>query len=756
MKIKDIVNRNLVNLQNCESEPVHIPGSIQPHGFLLALNDSDYSVEFCSENIFEFIGITHEQVLGKRIDLILEDQSKGELINYISRQPGPAEAPLKIAIANIKLECSAHRSVKYILLELEPESPLTTDDHALYLQTRQFINNIETSNSLKSLCQSVADDMRQITGYDRVMIYKFDDQYNGEVYAESAAADIEPFLGLHYPHTDIPAQARELYLRNLMRMIVDVNYTPVPVYTIDRGDAKTLDMSYAGLRSVSPIHIQYLQNMGVGATLTISLVHEQRLWGLIACHHYSPKYLTNKIRVSAKLQGHFLTSQIKVREANEEYAVAREVDQHLQSLLNEEGLDNRNALRQLVQRKELLEICHSTGVAIILDNIVHKAGETPAEEKISNLIDCLYSKNFAPSVSTDRLSGICEEGLDLQDTAAGIIFHSLGSRNNSIIWFRHETIKEVHWGGDPQKAILKDERGLHPRKSFALWREIVKGSSNPWLRPELDAAERFTHFLQIQLHLIFLTEEEAKYRELSHKLQDANAELENLNWISAHDLKEPLRKIQVFASRILESNKPVPDFVKYSVERMSAAARRMQSLVYDILSYSRVAKIHEAMKIIDLNAVIVSVLDELKDDIEEVHGKVSYDRLPRVEGVAFLLSQVFTNLLQNALKFHKENVAPIIHIGHKPELLQQPNPSLSATKRYYEITVSDNGIGFKKEFNEKVFDIFTRLHHHDQYGGSGIGLALCRRIIANHGGIITAEGEEENGTTFTIYLPATE
>ena len=173
-----------------------------------------------------------------------------------------------------------------------------------------------------------------ITGYDRVMVYRFDEQYNGEVFAESKTEALPAFLGHHYPHSDIPAQARELYLRNLLRMIPDVAYTPVPLYTLDDGrPEKTLDMSHSVLRSVSPIHIQYLKNMGIQATLTISLVLEGRLWGLIACHHYSPKWTPHYIRLSAQLQAHFLTSQIRVQETAEEYQRSQAIEKDLNSLL---------------------------------------------------------------------------------------------------------------------------------------------------------------------------------------------------------------------------------------------------------------------------------------------------------------------------------------------------------------------------------------------------------------------------------------
>ncbi|HEX6224956.1 MAG TPA: ATP-binding protein [Chryseolinea sp.] len=749
MKIRDIVNRDLVSLENCESEPIHIPGSIQPHGFLVAIHGKERTIDYCSGNIHEYIGIRPEQALGKSISVLLTPSDNDSLVDYLERRPTYADAPLRLKIANVQLECVSHQAQERTILEFERESQAPLDNQALYVQTRQFINNIETSSSLRALCQSVADEVKQITGYDRVMIYRFDEQYNGEIFAESLSENIEPFLGLHYPHSGIPVQARELYIKNLLRLIPDVYYKPVPVFTIDSGQAKALDMSFTALRSVSPIHLQYLQNMGVGATLTISLVHEQKLWGLIACHHYSPKYLSNAIKVSAKLQGHFLTSQIKVREANEEYSISKNVDASLQTLISDNIPIDHETLQTLINRQELLTICHASGVAISINNKIYRAGNTLNDDELTKLIRWIVYHTPYPSFITDRLYVEYPGGERLTDCAAGVIYHSLGASNNSIVWFRHETLKEVHWGGDPQKAILKDERGLHPRKSFALWKEIVKGRSNPWLKPETNAAANFAHFLQRQVHLMFITEEEARYRELSYKLQEANAELENINWISAHDLKEPLRKIQVFASRILEKEKDLPGNVVKSVNRMSASAQRMQTLILDILRYSRVTKIKDAVVPVDLNQVLKQCLDEIKEEIEEQNATVQVEPLPVINGIAFMLNQLFLNLLRNALKFRKADVPPIIKITYTTTLENPFGPG----KKFHLISVSDNGIGFGNDFKEDIFDVFTRLHTRETYHGSGIGLAVCRKIMQNHGGKIVAEGKEGQGATFRMYFP---
>lgn len=749
MKIRDIVNRDLVNLTNCESEPIHIPGSIQPHGFLLGIRKADHMIDYCSGNIFSFTGLKHEQLLGKHINVLIDDPDFLEKIYQVNLQP---DVPAEVFMANGNYECKYHASGEMIILELEPKDDQVFSNAELYAQTKQFITYIENSTTLQNLCQSTADEIRSITGYDRVMIYRFDEQYNGEVFAESCNDNIEPFLGLHYPHTDIPPQARELYIKNLLRLIVDVNYSPVPVYTLDDKPGKNLDMSYCDLRSVSPIHIQYLQNMGVGATLTISLIHEKKLWGLVACHHYGPKFLSNQLRISARLQGHFLTSQIQVRESWEEYNLAKELDASLQKLMAEITALRREDFYDLLMSAQMLDICNASGIALLVDDKIYASGIVPDEQDVKSLMLHLEKKESHGIFFTNHLASSAPEFDALSSKAAGVAFYALGS-GNAICWFRSETITEVKWAGDPDKAILKDDKGLHPRKSFTLWKEIIKGKSRPWLKPELNAATLFAQAFQRQLNFLLLEEEEEKYRALSNRLQEANSELENINWISAHDLKEPLRKIQVLASKILDTPDQVTGKVANSVDRMRNAAARMQLLITDILNYSKLLKTHQEFEMVNLNFILAEVAEELKEEIADKKGTVTIGQLPVVNGIPFLVRQMFVNLLHNALKFSRADIPAQINIDCKPDAVDAVEPSLIPGTLYYEISVTDNGIGFKDKYNESIFNIFSRLNSKDKYSGSGIGLAICKKIMQNHAGAITASAGENTGATFKIYFP---
>ena len=308
------------------------------------------------------------------------------------------------------------------------------------------------------------------------MIYKFDSDYNGEVYAEVKEEHLEPFLGLHYPHTDIPPQARALYIKNLLRIIGDINYTPVKLFTYTESNVETLDLSLSVLRSVSPIHVEYLKNMGVGATLTVSLLHKGRLWGLVSCHHYSPKYLSQETRNAVKLHGHFITSQIDVRLLNEQYEISRKAIEKVDRLSSKKLDFSRSSIKKLFKDDAIFELCNSQGVAALIGKRIYKAGNTPSDDEIKLISEILFDLQANGELTT---SSFPNQSSDVQYVARrfpGINFQVLDD-SNYIIWFREPTIRDIKWAGDPSKAIEKDKNGLSPRKSFETFVKIQKSTS---------------------------------------------------------------------------------------------------------------------------------------------------------------------------------------------------------------------------------------------------------------------------------------
>lgn len=751
MKIKDIVNRDIVNLTNCEQEPIHIPGSIQPHGFLLGLKQDSYIIDYCSANCNAFIGLSHTDLLGRPLADVFGNDTLESITAYINGGKMLSSSLLKLQLAGNDFLCTVHISNNTVILEAEPVNHEEKNASQLYDQSAQFLNYMSDTHTLKELCSLVAKGTREITGYDRVMIYRFDKDYNGEVFAESCREDLEPFLGLHYPHTDIPAQARQLYMQNLLRIITDIDYTPVPIYTVDDTPDKNLDLSLSILRSTSPIHVQYLQNMGVGATLTISLIYKKRLWGLIACHHYSPKNITPEVRLQAQLQGHFITSQIDMRQSIEEYDVARKTAAALEKM-NAIALDPRSgSFNEIVNRPEILELCNASGVAIVFKNKVYKSGLTPDDDEIQHLAGWLALYTGHGKLHTEKLTELLNEDNKLCSRASGIIYHSLDrEHNNCIIWFRPETRVEVNWGGDPKKSIVKDANGLHPRKSFRLWQEIIDCRSKEWLRPELANAEAYTFNLQRHINLYIVTQEEEKYRKLSELLKETNSELENINWISTHDLQEPLRKIQLISSRILSKEEQMSSNVQDAIVRMNNSANRMQTLLVDILKYTRLKHTNDNFEEVNLNSILDEMRTELADSINEKSAEIIADELPKVQGIPFLLKQLFSNLVANSIKYSSPERTPVIKITAD----HTPSPYGPDDKNLYQIIyVADNGIGFEMEYADSIFNIFTKLHISSEYKGSGVGLALCKKIMQSHKGYISAASKPGTGTVMSLYFP---
>jgi chemotaxis family two-component system sensor kinase Cph1 len=283
-------------------------------------------------------------------------------------------------------------------------------------------------------------------------------------------------------------------------------------------------------------------------------------------------------------------------------------------------------------------------------------------------------------------------------------------------------------------------------------KQIVENQSNIWLPLEINSAASYAHALHNHVIMIMLTIEEEKYRSQSEVLKETNDELENINWISAHDLQEPLRKIQLIISKLLseEIDAIPPESIADALERVSNSANRMQALLQDILKYTRVKYAKDAIQQVDLNEIMKATLDEMSESIHESNAVIEFENLPEVYGVNFLLKQLFSNLLQNSLKYASTDRLPVIKVTAS----QKPEKYLHSNKIYcHWVTFTDNGIGFEQEYAKSIFKIFTRLHTKEKYSGSGVGLALCKKIMQTCGGNITAEGKPDEGTAITIYFP---
>lgn len=486
------------DLTNCERELIHLAGSIQPHGSLLVLREPEMTIAQASVNTQAMLGVVHDEILGQPIAILggdIADQIGRLAKSNLLMQATPIRCSINIDGRAQALEGSLHRLAPgSIVVELQHVPEADADPNAnLPHILAEAVGRITSAASLHQLGNEVVRYVRALTRYDRVMLYQFDVDGHGEVIAEAREERLEPFLGQHYPASDIPQRARELYLRNRVRVLVDVHYEPVPV--LPRFSPQTgedLDMSLCNLRSMSPLHLQYLQNMGVTATLVASLIREGRLWGLIACHHYSAKAVASEMRTACELLSEVVSTRISALENRaqiEAELFVRALEHQLVYAATETG-DWRDALFDNPREKVLAPL-DASGAALFYQGEILTAGETPSRPELRAIAAWLEEHNREPVFHTASLQRINRELQPLAGLATGVLAIELSRGDGEyLVWFRKEQIRTVTWAGNPGKPVQvgNDPRDLSPRRSFAAWSELVRDTAKPWSPTELAIA----------------------------------------------------------------------------------------------------------------------------------------------------------------------------------------------------------------------------------------------------------------------------
>lgn len=495
-----------IDLDNCAREPIHIPGSIQPRGVLAVVRESDFTVRQVSANVADMLGRSVDAVLGRHLSELMGPDQSALVAKAASnvgdlRQRNPIGCDIDVAGERRAYDAILRREPGGVLLvELEiayGERPYSFPN--TYQAVRNSVEDLNRADTMAELYDTTARAVRSLTGFDRVMVYRYDEDYNGEVVAESKREDLNSFLGLHYPASDIPAQARALYEKNWIRLISDVNYTPAPlVPDIDPEVGHPLDLTYATLRSVSPIHIEYLQNMGVHASMSISLLRHGRLWGLIACHHYSGPHLPPfGTRVAAEFLGSTLSLRLVDQFEDDELHRRLAAQEVLNTLTAATMDDGTTLVAALLGTPSLLDLVPADGVVVDLEGHQRSRGSVPPLSVVSAV--AAWARDRGEDIA--RSESMSEEMPDLDldpEVLAGALVLNLPD-GQYVAWFRREVLRSVDWGGDPHnKAIAiseNDEVRLSPRKSFERWREVVRQRSEPWTSSETESAVRLRRHL---------------------------------------------------------------------------------------------------------------------------------------------------------------------------------------------------------------------------------------------------------------------
>jgi chemotaxis family two-component system sensor kinase Cph1 len=727
-----LLPENQVSLTNCDKEPIHIPGAIQPHGALLVLSP-DGRILHQSANLYDLLDVNLSDLVG---DLIAKVNTDPDQKSFYKGQKNVIEQEFN----NSRFTIAGHRMEGSLVFEFEPLDE-NQDFGAFFDKSNQLMQELSKDISQEQAYQSVVNKIRDLIGFDRVMAYVFDSDGHGSVIAESLADNVDGFQGLHFPATDIPAQARRLYTLELTRQIVDVNYTPVSISpTVNSITGRPFNMAYCSLRSISPIHIQYLQNMGVSASYSISIVAGNDLIALIACHHLSPRHLNYYQRRGTELFARVLSEHFVKRQIEYQIKLHDEQLNAQVKLICELG-DTENIDANNQAWDQALPMLPADSLLVKLGGEKRIIGHNPSDaESIWPIGDrmALHEPN-KPSSSRN----ITEFNTSIE--GGGLLIVPI-DEENWIGWYRLPENKTINWAGKPTN---KTEGDLTPRKSFETWQESIHGFSSQWTDNDLNMADLLSRGLSARIGGKLPSEQSFeqviyRLREYILYLQDSNRMLSNLNDdlrqftdITSHDMRAPLRTIASFLPLIRkEIEEDLSDQAKVWMRYLDNSVATMQRLLEGIWNYSVVGREINAEEV-DLNELTRSIIDSLAEQLED--ADVFIDNLPKVSGISNQIEALVRNLVNNATKYKSENRKLKLVISSRFD------------GENHIISVSDNGIGFPPHANEQIFDLFSRLHH-DRAEGDGLGLALCRRIVHHHRGWIRAESEVDKGSIFEFII----
>ena len=768
------IKRHGTTLSNCDDEPVQTPGCIQAHGLLLALRPADLVVMQVSDNCERWTGRPVDQVLGCALAQIvgptaaerIQALTRAELLEYNPCYVLTARLPGTVA-DSAPMDMTIHTADGVLLLEMEPSGRgllVVRQDAGYFSMIRQTIGRLKSTQSLAEFCEVVALEARHITGLDRAMVYHFHADDSGEVMADAHREDLPSWLGLRYPASDIPRPAREIFKRIGVRPLPDAQgelCEMVPLLNPDTG--RPLEMTHCALRGASVMYTEYLQNMGVAATLVMPILRDGALWGLVVCHHYTPTEMPYPMRSAAEFLAQIASLEIAQAELREHLQYRMHLDAvHLAVLARSAG----DGLLSVASPSapNLLDGIRADGVALFQQNHWLTAGVVPDMQQLKPLAAWLRERiELAPgglqAYATDALGAAYPAAAGYAQTASGVLATAISTHPDSplILWFRGEQVQTFNWAGNPhQKPVTVGALGprLTPRSSFDLWQEQVRGRSTPWRKVEVEAAQQLRRMV---MDLVVVRAEQLG--EANAELARTNAELDTFAFVAGHDLKEPLRGINKYAHRLLEDARAGQVQDPARVEWLLRLTVRMDTLLDALLHFSQVGRLSLDQHDLDLNRVLVEALEMLGARLAESQVEVRVPRLlPVAHGDRVRVREVFSNLISNAIKYN-DKVGAWVEIGHiglhdVATALARPASTPADAAGDTIFYVRDNGIGIDLRHKDRVFMIFKRLHAQDAFGGgSGAGLTIARKMVEQHHGQIWFDSALGEGSTFYFTLP---
>lgn len=724
-----------MNFVDCHEEKIHVSGHIQDFGYMIGLDAESKTIKFFSQNIFEIFPMD-ESFFGKSFGQepeVFEPLLASVVFNNLDLDTiKDTDVFLdRIEINGKFYHFTIYRYGANVFLELEE---VTEHFHQRSFVSKKY-ESIHNASDSRDIWNELLSSVSDAIDYDRVMLYRFLEDGSGKVIAEKVKNKVESFMHLHYPESDIPRQARELYLKKRKRIFSNVYSEPVPIIS---STAEAVDLTYSSVRGMSPVHGQYLKNTGVASSFSTSIVIDNKLWGMVTCQNIEPKHidLVNRIRaeVFTVIAANAYTSYKSRQMLADSIELERKIGALKSKLLAYDNLEDS----LFGNVSEMQEYPAADGLAIIVGHNIRTSGEVPSDKNILKIVQYARENPLKNFYATNDFSNSQQGNLGNIENAAGVMFgFTDDKRNELLIWFRKQIDGQVLWAGNPAKKTEtrivneKEQMMISPRKSFETYIEEIKGKAQPWKNKDIFAAKKVVATILETTYSQF-----RRVQELNEELKNLNEELDSFSYSISHDLGTPLTVMKLNAQLLEKSHHDHPD-VRKRVSSILKEILGMENMMRGVLSLSRAKSSDITVQELSTVAIINKVSCDLKLTLNE-NAEIIVGDLPNVMGDETMLTQVFLNIIGNAVKYSSKHESPKIEIDGK----------VDGNHVIYKI--KDNGIGIPESEQEKMFKIFNRMENAKSFQGNGVGLSIVYRIMNRLEGNITYESKENEGTTFIL------
>ncbi|MBD2579148.1 response regulator [Oscillatoria sp. FACHB-1406] len=743
------------DVTNCDREAIHIPGQIQPHGVLLVLQEPDLILRQVSENTEDRLGIPACSLIDRDLSLLFSPEDIETIRFHLSRDQSEQFSfpilTLKVKETNLTYYGTLHRHGGVAILELEPASSDSLSSNLdFYQRLKTAIARIRKAKNFSEATQLLAEEVREIVGFDRVTIYRFEPDESGVVIAEAKRDNLESYLDLHYPASDIPKQARELYYRNWLRLIVTSNYEPANLIPATNPISnEPTDLSFSVLRSVSPLHREYLQNMGVDASFSISLVNDRHLWGLIACHHYEPRHVPPEVRKVCELLGLFVSIEIVYQQEKDRIQHRDRINEIKQTIKYKLSTTQKFIGKVVEENSEqFLSLTNAQGLAFCAGQDLILVGQTPSYLETQDLIAWLIHSTQDEVLATHCLAQHYPPAEKFATQASGVLAISLLPDRTSyhLLWFRPELVRTVNWAGDTHKFVEVEEDGslrLSPRKSFAAWQETVRQTSLPWQQIEIDTARELRSTLLLKFSQVALEDAAIANQAKSQFLAKMS-----------HELRTPLNAILGF-TQVMNRDVTLSSQHREYISIINRSGQHLLELINDVLEMSKIEAGQETLneKSIDLYELLASLEAMLGFKARAKGLALNFHLSPEVPQYIRIdeskLNQVLINLIGNALKFTE--------VGRVELYIEWQSESKNESVPLLTCKVCDTGTGISSDEMKQLFKAFEQTESgRRSMEGTGLGLAISQQFVRLMGGTMSVQSEVNRGSTFSFQVRAPE